>query len=51
MDKGKPRSEVGKEVKATLKSYLGLRRASVEALSGTDGAAFDVAASFGNHPS
>ena len=37
--------------KTTIKSYLGLRRASVAALSGTDGAAVDIAASIGNLPS
>ena len=37
--------------KTTLKSYLCLRRASVEALSGTDGATFDIVASLGNLPS
>ena len=51
LDKGKSQPELGKEAKATLKSYLGLRRASVAALSGTDGAAFDIEASFGNSPS
>ena len=50
LDKGKSQPELGKAAKATLKSYLGLRRASVAALSGTDGAAFDIAASFGNPP-
>ena len=37
--------------KTSLKSYLGLRRASVAALSGTDGATVDISASLGNPPS
>ena len=52
-DKGKSQSGWDKRasIGATLKSNLGLSRASVKSLSGTDGAAVDVAASVGNLPS